>query len=190
VHTSQKTYIRSNTTVRTLNLVCVIVLIRFLQYSRITACFELCMKWYFCLQDPVQLHIKSRNIHIQTKVYSFTSDPPKERFTKTWECACTLIQCMLLWVLTHNSYWYNNKNSKCLTRKWKGTSIQFPIIHFCQLCCHHITQSQFSSKISLGHHCYVSVLSPNFTWCSFTKIIACKETTKVINIKVRECEDL
>jgi hypothetical protein len=189
VHTSQKTCISSNTTVRTSNFVCVIVLIRLLQFSRITASFQLWVKWYFHLQDLVHLHIEPRNIHILTQVYSFISDPPKDAFTKTWECARTLIQCMLMWVLTHNSYWYNQK-SKCLTRKWKGTSIKFPIIHFCQWCCHHIKQSQFSSKIPLGHHCYASVLSLKFTWCSFTKINASKEMSKVTNIEGRECEDL
>jgi len=40
------------------------------------------VKWYFHLQDPVHLYIESRNIHIQTKVYSFISDPPKDALQK------------------------------------------------------------------------------------------------------------
>lgn len=72
----------SNMTVRTLNLMCVIVLITLLEFSRITPCFELWVKWYFRLQDPVHIYIESRNIHIQTKVYSFISDPPKDALQK------------------------------------------------------------------------------------------------------------
>jgi len=52
------------------------------QFSRIAARFELWVKWYFHLQDPVHLHTESRNIHIQTQVYSFISDPPKDALQK------------------------------------------------------------------------------------------------------------
>jgi hypothetical protein len=161
-------------TARTSNLMCLIVLIRLLQFNRTTECFELWVKWYFCFQDPVHLHIESWNIHIQIQVYSFISDPPtdasqKHEYVQARQYNACLHEFWLT-ILTDRI-----KKSKCLTRIWKGTTIQNSIIQLCHWCYNHIKLYQFSSKIPLGHQCYVSVLLPNITWCSFTKLLHLKK---------------